>query len=186
MVTGAIRSSVRWRSARFLPLPSKSPSFTQLFHHRVGDVIIAPHGLHVVVIVERVDQLEQCLRDALITDFGLERRAPSKLHAFRLADRGFERLGDLVQIFDARPDLMAVFGGFDILCPGVERGFERLVGIARARRIDDLAEPINPWLTLPDVPRFPPFLLNAVRTLVAVRLRLSVKASTISETPPGP
>ena len=32
----------------------------------------------------------------------------------------------------------------------------------------------------------PPFLENAVRILVAVRLRLSVSASTISATPPGP
>ena len=44
----------------------------------------------------------------------------------------------------------------------------------------------KPWETDPSEPRLPPFLLNAVRTLVAVRLRLSVRASTISATPPGP
>jgi hypothetical protein len=44
----------------------------------------------------------------------------------------------------------------------------------------------KPWLTEPDAPRLPPFLEKMVRTLVAVRLRLSVSASTISDTPPGP
>src|ERR1017187_10469033 len=32
---------------------------SQLFHHRVADLLIAPYGLHVVVVVEHVDQLEQ-------------------------------------------------------------------------------------------------------------------------------
>src|SRR3546814_4871188 len=44
----------------------------------------------------------------------------------------------------------------------------------------------KPWLTAPEAPRLPPFLEKAVRTLVAVRLRLSVSASTMMATPPGP
>ena len=44
----------------------------------------------------------------------------------------------------------------------------------------------KPWLTEPEAPRLPPFFEKAVRMLVAVRLRLSVSASTISATPPGP
>ena len=35
-------------------------------------------------------------------------------------------------------------------------------------------------------PSVPPFLLNAVRRSEAVRLRLSVSASTITATPAGP
>ena len=35
-------------------------------------------------------------------------------------------------------------------------------------------------------PREPPYLLKAARTSAAVRLRLSVRVSTINATPPGP
>ena len=35
-------------------------------------------------------------------------------------------------------------------------------------------------------PKLPPYLLKAARTSLAVRLRLSVKASTITATPAGP
>src|SRR3546814_12399519 len=35
---------------------------TQLLHHFVGDFIIAPDGLDIIVVIERVDQLEQLLR----------------------------------------------------------------------------------------------------------------------------
>jgi hypothetical protein len=41
-------------------------------------------------------------------------------------------------------------------------------------------------LTLLVSPRLPPCLLNAVRIDEAVRLRLSVSASTMTATPPGP
>ena len=43
----------------------------------------------------------------------------------------------------------------------------------------------NSHCTEPDSPSFPPFLVNAARISDAVRLRLSVAASTITETPPG-
>src|SRR3546814_16355380 len=36
---------------------------TQLLHHFVGDFIIAPDGLDIIVVIERVDQLKQLLRD---------------------------------------------------------------------------------------------------------------------------
>jgi len=43
---------------------------------------------------------------------------------------------------------------------------------------------LNP-ASLPDSPSFPPFFVNAARISDAVRLRLSVAASTITDTPPG-
>jgi hypothetical protein len=81
---------------------------------------------------------------------------------------------------------VAVLGGFHILGARLDRGFEHLLLIPHARGI--LIRPMRskPWLTAPDAPRLPPFLLNAVRTFVAVRLRLSVSASTMIATPPGP
>jgi hypothetical protein len=33
--------------------------WAQLLHHLVGDFVVAPHGLHVVIVVQHVDQLEQ-------------------------------------------------------------------------------------------------------------------------------
>jgi hypothetical protein len=41
-------------------------------------------------------------------------------------------------------------------------------------------------LTLLVSPRLPPDLAKAARTSLAVRLRLSVSASTMTATPPGP
>ena len=34
------------------------PELAQLLHHLVGDLVIAPDGLHVVIVVQQVDQLE--------------------------------------------------------------------------------------------------------------------------------
>src|SRR3546814_8604210 len=53
----------------------------QFLHHRVGNLVIAPHGLDVVVVVKRVDQLEQRLRGRLVGDLALQRRAPGQLDA---------------------------------------------------------------------------------------------------------
>src|SRR3546814_13051542 len=39
---------------------------TQLLLHFVGDFIIAPDGLDIIVVIERVDQLKQLLRRAFI------------------------------------------------------------------------------------------------------------------------
>src|SRR3546814_9125070 len=80
-------------------------ALSKLFHHRIGDFIIAPHGLDVIVVVERIDQLEQGLRGRFVGDFALQRRAPGELHALGLAEFGFERLGDFVQAVDAGPDV---------------------------------------------------------------------------------
>src|SRR3546814_8987380 len=65
-----------------------SPQFR---HHRVGNLVIAPHGLDVVVVVKRVDQLEQRLRGRLVGDLALQRRAPGQLDAFGLAQFGLDR-----------------------------------------------------------------------------------------------
>ena len=92
-----------------------------------------------------------------------------------------------MQRVDAGPDAVAVLVAFDIVGAGLDRRFEDLVGIAGAEPGYSI-RPIRskPWLTLPLAPRLPPFFENAVRTLVAVRLRLSVSASTMIATPPGP
>src|SRR3546814_788360 len=67
---GALRI---WRaklasSDRFIPHPQAPPlkggvnQLSQLFHHLVGHIVIAPHGLDVLAIVKRVDPLQQLPR----------------------------------------------------------------------------------------------------------------------------
>src|SRR3546814_5895354 len=99
--------------------------------------------LRSVVVVKRVDQLEQRLRGRLVGDLALQRRAPGQLDAFGLAQFGLDRLGDLVQAVDAGPDVVAVLGRFDIVGAGVERRLEHRVGVARTRRIGDQADPVE-------------------------------------------
>src|SRR3546814_19572818 len=72
--------------------------------------LIAPHGLDVVVIVKRVDQLQQLARIA--SPDGDDRlRPPGELRAFRLAKRLFQRLCDFMERIHRRPYLMAFLGG---------------------------------------------------------------------------
>src|SRR3546814_7795452 len=47
-------------------------ALSKIFHHGVGDLVIAPHGLDVIVVVERIDQLEQRLRGRFVGDFRSE------------------------------------------------------------------------------------------------------------------
>src|SRR3546814_11211692 len=93
--------------------------------------------LRSVVVVKRVDQLEQRLRGRLVGDLALQRRAPGQLDAFGLAQFGLDRLGDLVQAVDPGPDVVAVLGRFANVGAGVERRLEHSVGAARTRRIGD-------------------------------------------------
>src|SRR3546814_1776616 len=87
---GALRI---WRaklasSDRFIPHPQAPPlkggvnQLSQLFHHLVGPLVIAPPGLAVVVIVKRVDQLQQLSRIAF-PDCDTRLRPPGELRAFR-------------------------------------------------------------------------------------------------------
>ena len=58
---------------------------TQFFHHRVGHFVIAPHGLHVIVVVERVDELEE-QRGVFFAHINHRLRAPGELGPLRLAE----------------------------------------------------------------------------------------------------
>ena len=71
---------------------------------------------------------------------------------------------------------------------GFDRRLEHLVGRARPSpcKLDDAQAGVNMNETELVSPIAPPYLLNADRTSDAVRLRLSVSASTITATPAGP
>src|SRR3546814_8643400 len=78
---------------------------TQLLPHFVGDFIIAPDGLDIIVVIERVDQLKQLLRRALL-DVDHRLRLPGELCAFRFAEHGFKRFGNFVQGILRGPDFV--------------------------------------------------------------------------------
>src|SRR6185369_7964435 len=90
-----------------VPKPGSRPrilgKLLQLF---LRHVVIAPDGLDVVVLFERVDQLHQLLR-VTAANFDLGRGLPRELRAFAFAQHAFERAGDFVQRIDADPDAVA-------------------------------------------------------------------------------
>src|SRR5690348_8129327 len=109
----------------------------------VRDLLVAPDGLDVVVFLERVDELHQRL-GVVALDLDLGGRLPRQLGALAFAEHRLERAGDLVEAVDAGPDAVAVLIAFDIFGAGLDRGFEDLVGVPRARRIFDEAEALEP------------------------------------------
>src|SRR6185369_16449119 len=102
--------------------------------------LIAPDGLDVVVLLERVHQLQKLLR-VFTTNLDLGRGFPGELHSFAFPEHRLERPGNVVETVDAGPDAVTVIVTFDVLGPRFNRGFENLVGVASARRIFDEAEP---------------------------------------------
>ena len=66
---------------------------TQPLHDLVADFVIVPDLLDVVILVERVDQLEQG-RGIAFADFDRQVGLPRQLDALGLAQSGLERLGD--------------------------------------------------------------------------------------------
>src|SRR3546814_602210 len=91
-----------------VPLPAgkrEGEESTQLLHDLVGDFVIAPDGLDVVIVLQRVDQLHQRRRIAFVHfDGGLG--LPGELGAFRRAELGLQRPGDFVQRVHGGPDLI--------------------------------------------------------------------------------
>src|SRR6478609_4817420 len=62
----------------------------------VGDVVIAPDRLDVIIFLERVNELHE-LRRIISTNFDFGRRPPRELRAFAFAEHRLERLGDLMK-----------------------------------------------------------------------------------------
>ena len=166
-----------------VPRPGSRPrTFRgQLLQLFLGHVVIAPDGLDVVVFLERVDQLHQRC-GVVAAHFDLGRGPPRQLGAFGFASIG-SSASDFVQAVDAGPDAVAT-SSRSTSSPGLDRRFEHLVR-SPARPDIRSGRALEPWLTLPPAPRLPLFLEKILRTLVAVRLRLSVSASTIRPRRPG-
>src|SRR5262249_54777103 len=102
----------------------------------VGDSLVPPDVLDVVVLIERFHQSGELL-SLLSADLGLGRRPPGELRAFGLAEHRLERLADLVEVLDAGPDAVAVLVALDIVGSSLDRRFQDLVGIAGLARIFD-------------------------------------------------
>src|SRR3546814_11976497 len=106
-----------------LPLPPKSTRTDTLFPYTT--LFRSPDGLDIIVVIERVDQLEELLRRAFIdVDHGL--RLPGELCAFRFAEHGFKRFGNFVQGVLRGPDFVFFLGRAHVL--RTRRSEERRVG----------------------------------------------------------
>src|SRR5215218_2243420 len=126
-----------------VPSPGSNPSsLGKLLQLLVGDVVIAPDGLDVVVLFERVDELHQ--RAGIVAaDLHFEPGLPAELDRFRLAQSTFQGLGDFVEGIDGGPYLVAVLVGLHVVGAGFDRCFQHLVRIAHARAIFDQAHPLE-------------------------------------------
>ena len=135
------RASIRPQPV--VPSPGSRPRiFSKLLQLLVGDVVIAPDGLDVVVVLERVDQLHQVAASSPRTSTSVAGFQPSLALPPRRAR--LERLGDFVQRSRARSrSRWPSSSRFDILGAGLDRRFEHLVGIARAGAIFDQAHPLE-------------------------------------------
>ena len=153
--------------------------------HVVGDLEVGRHGLDVVVVLEHVQQLQQGL-----CGFGADRHAaarpPVEPGLLRRAELGLERVAHGGELLGRADDLMSIGVARHIVGAGFERGLEHGIGAGRlaGKRITPLRS--NMKETLFVSPRLPPALEKAMRISEAVRLRLSVSASTMIATPPGP
>src|SRR3954468_7141265 len=127
-----------------VPSPGSRPRILgKLLQLLVGHLLVAPDALDVVVLFQRIHQLEEELR-IVAANFHLGRRAPGELRALAFAEQRLERLCDGVQVLDTGPDAVAVLVGPDVAPPRLDGRFQNLVGIARTRRIFDEAEPLEP------------------------------------------
>src|SRR3546814_20307191 len=79
-------------------------SSAEFLHHVVGDFVIAPDGLDVVVVVEHVEQPEQ-RRGVPFVNLDPRLRAPGELVAFGFAEHRFERARALGERFLRGPVL---------------------------------------------------------------------------------
>ena len=150
----------------------------------LGDVVIAPDGLDVVVLLERVDQLHQARASSPRTSTSVDGFQPS------FAASASPSAASSALATSCRLSMRSRCGGR----PRRTRRRRRRPRSPPRAPCRHRRQPApysirpsrsKPWLTLPPAPRLPPFFEKTVRTLVAVRLRLSVSASTIERDSAG-
>src|SRR5579863_861360 len=104
MIIGLKHRAKKWAPVFCLQrCENKKCYLPQLFHHFIRDLVIAPDGLDVVVIVEHVDQLQQRPR-IVLADNRLDPRFPAQLDRFGLAQHLFEFARHRVQHVTGGPD----------------------------------------------------------------------------------
>ena len=154
---------------------------------RLRDLEIGDDPLHVVVVVQRLEQLEQASRPCSSS-------SGTVTCGFQLSPAcsgGPKRASSCsctaASSSGGAGDLVALLGTLAVVGTGLDRGLEHRVG-RWPRSLGSGSGPTRSnWkLTLLVSPSAPPCLPKVERTSLAVRLRLSVSASTITATPPGP
>src|SRR5258708_7477172 len=117
-------------------------SGAQTRHDVVGDLEIGEDVLHVVTVLEGLEQLEERLGDvALDADRGL--RPPGQARRFRWPEALFERVAYAVQVVGCTGHDMPGSPALDIVGARIERRLEHRLGIRSPGTIDDLATAIE-------------------------------------------
>ena len=94
------------------------------------------------MLLEGLHELHELLAGLVVDgDGGLG--LPDELGGLRLAELVLERLGHLVEIALVAIDLVAVFGGDDVVRAGIDGGLQHGVGIGNFRSELDVADPVE-------------------------------------------
>src|SRR5579884_3340093 len=125
--------------------PSVSPvvgSGSHPRHYLVGDLEIGIDVLHIVVVLERLEQFEQggC---GLFPDRRGGLRAPYEAGRLRRAEAALEGVAHRVQILGRAGDDILFGVAFEVVGAGFDRRLEHVLTAGRRRRIDDLADAVE-------------------------------------------
>ena len=105
-----------------------SKSRAHLLDQRVRHLEIRIHVLHVVLIVQRIDQLQDLLALLVVDRHGVL-RLPGERGLARLAELRFQSLRDIAQQLAGGVDLVTVLARHHVLGARLDRGLEHSIGI---------------------------------------------------------
>src|SRR5918993_1983143 len=111
-------------------------------HRRLRDLEVHEDVLHVVVVLERLDEADQFFR-RLVVDIDRILGAPDEGGFLRFAEAGLERLRDLGERTLLAIDLVPVLARGDVVGAGLDRRLEHGVGVGRLGVELDHAHPVE-------------------------------------------
>ena len=112
------------------------------FHDFVIDLEVSGDTLHVIAVVEDVEELEQGLGGALVDRHRIL-RAPVQARRLRRAEPALQGVADGAQVVRRADDLVPGLTRLDILGASFDRGLEHVVGRCDIGAIADHADPVE-------------------------------------------
>ena len=141
---------------------------------------------NVVIVFQRIEEVEHCL-GAVGIQIDVVLGFPGKLGGDSAVPNRFQTIPDVIEIVRVAGDFVSIFRRLYVLRAGFQRDLEHVVGIARICGIIHLTDPVEHEIDAAGFTKISTeFGERRARTSLAVRLRLSVSASTMTATPLGP